>query len=394
MIENLNLSDKRILLRVDYNVPIQDAEVIDDYRIKKSLKTINYCLDQGASVTIMSHLGRPNGFDENFSLLPVAEKLSELLNKEVIFSDDCISDKALLKSTTLEKGQIHLLENLRFHNGELENCLDFSKTLSFHGDVYINDAFGTAHRPHASNVGIVNFFDETSIGFLMKKELKYLLHEISDPIRPFSVLMGGAKIKGKIELIENFLKEADNLIVGGALSFPFLKVKGYDINSPLINNEDIECAKHLFSLSNKLKKDIILPYDFVVSTSLDNYDNIDIKKVENLDSSDGCFDIGPETTMYFSQILSTSETILWNGPLGVSENPYFGTGTQQICRIIEELSNNGIISILGGGDTAAAAQKFSQFNTFSHISTGGGASLELLSGKKLPALLALEQNEK
>ena len=178
------------------------------------------------------------------------------------------------------------------------------------------------------------------------------------------------------------------------MSFPFLKVKGYDINSPLLNNEDIECAKHLFSLSNKLKKDIILPYDFVVSTSLDNYDNIDIKKVENLDSSDGCFDIGPETTMYFSQILSTSETILWNGPLGVSENPYFGTGTQQICRIIEELSNNGIISILGGGDTAAAAQKFSQFNTFSHISTGGGASLELLSGKKLPALLALEQNEK
>ena len=268
MIENLNLSDKRILLRVDYNVPIQDGEVIDDYRIKKSLKTINYCLDQGASVTIISHLGRPNGFDENFSLLPVAEKLSELLNKEVIFSDDCISDKALLKSTTLEKGQIHLLENLRFHNGELENCLDFSKTLSFHGDVYINDAFGTAHRAHASNVGIVNFFDETSIGFLMKKELKYLLHEISDPIRPFSVLMGGAKIKGKIELIENFLKEADNLIVGGALSFPFLKVKGYDINSHLINNKceivfivfnTIRSLKKFFAFTLKTLLDMILP---------------------------------------------------------------------------------------------------------------------------------------
>ena len=394
MIEDINLSDKKVLIRVDYNVPIENGQILDDYRIKKSLKTINYCIDQGASITLMSHLGRPNGFDENFSLLPVAEKLTELLNKEVLFSDDCISDKALLKSTTLEKGQIHLLENLRFHSGELKNCLDFSKTLSFHGDVYINDAFGTAHREHASNVGIVNFFDECDIGFLMKKELKYLSHEITDPIRPFTVVMGGAKIKGKIELIENFLKQSDNLIVGGALSFPFLKVKGYNIDSPLLNDQDIDCAKSLLELSDKLNKSIILPYDFVVSTSIDDFENIDMKTIENINSKDGCFDIGPETTMHYSQILSESETILWNGPLGVSENPYFGTGTQQICRIIEELSNNGVISILGGGDTAAAAKKFSQFNTFTHISTGGGASLELLSGKKLPALLALENNEK
>ena len=394
MIEDINISDKKVLIRVDYNVPIENGQILDDFRIKKSLKTINYCLDQGASIILMSHLGRPNGFDENYSLVPVAEKLSELLNKEVLFSEDCISDKALLKSTALEKGQIHFLENLRFHSGELENCLDFSKTLSFHGDVYINDAFGTAHREHASNVGIVNFFDECGIGFLMKKEFKYLSHEITNPIRPFTVVMGGAKIKGKIELIENFLKQSDNLIVGGALSFPFLKVKGYDINSPLLNDQDIDFAKSLLELSDKLNKNIILPYDFVVSTSIDDFENIDMKTIENINSKDGCFDIGPETTMHYSQILSESETILWNGPLGVSENPYFGTGTQQICRIIEELSNNGVISILGGGDTASAAKKFSQFNTFTHISTGGGASLELLSGKKLPALLALENNEK
>tara|TARA_B100001121_G_C18691145_1_gene623083 strand:+ start:2232 stop:3413 length:1182 start_codon:yes stop_codon:yes gene_type:complete len=393
MIENINLSDKKVLLRVDYNVPIENGLVLDDYRIKKSLQTINYCLEQGAAIIIMSHLGRPNGIDESLSLRPVADRLSEILNKEVLFSDDCISDKALLKSTTLDKGQIHLLENLRFHEGELDNDANFSKILSFHGDVYINDAFGTAHRAHASNVGVVDFFDEYGIGFLMKKELKYLSNEISEPIRPFSVVMGGAKIKGKIELIENFLKKSDNLIVGGALSFPFLKVKGYDINSPLINDEDIKCAEHLLSISEKIKKDIILPSDFVVSTSLDDFTNIDIKQIEEINSSDGCYDIGPETTMHFSQILSLSETILWNGPLGVSENPYFGTGTQQICRIIEELSNNGIISILGGGDTAAAAKKFSQFDTFTHISTGGGASLELLSGSKLPALKALEKNE-
>ena len=180
----------------------------------------------------------------------------------------------------------------------------------------------------------------------------------------------------------------------GHYLFLFLKVKGYDIDSPLLNDQDIDCAKSLLELSDKLNKSIILPYDFVVSTSIDDFENIDMKTIENINSKDGCFDIGPETTMHYSQILSESETILWNGPLGVSENPYFGTGTQQICRIIEELSNNGVISILGGGDTAAAAKKFSQFNTFTHISTGGGASLELLSGKKLPALLALENNEK
>ena len=394
MIKDINLQDKRVLLRVDYNVPIQDGQVMDDYRIKKSLSTIRYCIEQGASITIMSHLGRPNGCDEEYSLRPISDKLSEILGKEIIFSEDCVSDKSFVASSSLEKGQIHMLENLRFHKGELDNCPDFSKLLSFHGEVYINDAFGTAHRYHASNIGVTNFFNEKGMGFLMEKELQYLKYEVQNPLQPFVVVMGGAKVKGKIELIENFLNISDYLLIGGALSFPFLKVKGIDISSPLLNDEDIDCADRLLSIAQKENKEIIFPTDFVTASSLDNLDSIDIKMINDISSDYGCFDIGPETTMLFSQILSQAETILWNGPLGVSENPYFGTGTQQVCRIIEELTNNGVISILGGGDTASAARKFSQSNKFTHISTGGGASLELLSGIDLPAVKVLEKNEK
>ena len=394
MIKDINLKDKRVLLRTDYNVPIQDSVVIDDYRIKKSLPIIRHCIEEGASITIMSHLGRPKGYDEDCSLRPVSEKLSNILGKEIIFSDDCVSDKAFAASSSLEKGQIHMLENLRFHSGELDNCSDFSRLLSFHGDVYINDAFGTAHRSHASNLGVVTFFNEKSMGFLMEKELKFLKNEVRNPLQPFVVVMGGAKIKGKIELVENFLNTSDYLLIGGALSFPFLKVKGVNISSPLINNEDLKYAEKLLSLAKKQNKKIIFPTDFVTASSLDNIDSIDIQLIENISPNVSCFDIGPETTMFFSQILSKAETILWNGPLGVSENPYFGTGTQQVCRIIEELTNNGVISILGGGDTASAARKFSQNEKFSHISTGGGASLELLSGKELPALKILGYYDK
>ena len=394
MIKDINLQDKRVLLRVDYNVPIQDGQVMDDYRIKKSLPTIRYCIEQGASITIMSHLGRPNGYNEEYSLRPISDKLSEILSKEIIFSEDCVSDKSFVASSSLERGQIHMLENLRFHKGELDNCPDFSKLLSFHGEVYINDAFGTAHRSHASNIGITNFFHEKGMGFLMEKELQYLKYEVQNPLQPFVVVMGGAKVKGKIELIENFLNISDHLLIGGALSFPFLKVKGIDISSPLLNDEDIACADRLLSIAQQENKEIIFPTDFVTASSLDDLDSIDIKMNNDISPDCGCFDIGPETTMLFSQILSQAETILWNGPLGVSENPYFGTGTQQVCRIIEELTNNGVISILGGGDTASAARKFSQSNKFTHISTGGGASLELLSGIDLPAVKALENNEK
>jgi len=394
MIRSIDLKDKRVLLRVDYNVPIQDGKVMDDYRIKKSLPTIRYCIEQEASITIMSHLGRPKGFDEDYSLRPISEKLSDILDKEIIFSDDCVSDKAFVASSSLGKGKIHMLENLRFHEGELKNCSDFSRLLSFHGDVYINDAFGTAHRTHASNIGITTFFDEKAMGFLMEKELKYLKNEVKNPLQPFVVVMGGTKIRGKIELIEKFLNISDHLLIGGALSFPFLKVKGINITSPLINDKDLKYAEKLLSFAKNKNKEIIFPTDFVTASSLDDIDSIDIQLIENISSKVDCFDIGPETTMLFSQILSQAETILWNGPLGVSENPYFATGTQQICRIIEELTNNGVISILGGGDTASAARKFSQFDKFTHISTGGGASLELLSGIDLPAVKVLENHEK
>ena len=389
MLDKISLKDKKVLLRVDYNVPINHSEVMDDYRIKKTIPTINYCLEQGASLTIISHLGRPTKYDENYSLYPVSEKLEEILGKEVIFSEDCISNESFMNSSKLKKGEIHMLENLRFHDGEISNCPDFSRQLSFHGDVFINDAFGTAHRSHASNVGVSNFFDEKSMGLLMEKELKYLKHEIKNPQRPLAVIMGGAKIKGKIELIEKFLDISDYLLIGGALSFPFLKIEGIDIESSLIDKESLQNAKKLLDYADMQNKKIIFPSDFVTASSIEAIDTIDIKSLRNIDSNSNCYDIGPETTMLFSQIVSEAKTILWNGPLGVSENPYFGTGTQQICRIVEELTNAGATSILGGGDTASAARRFSQNNFFTHISTGGGASLELLSGKELPAIKAL-----
>ena len=394
MLSNVSLADKKVLIRVDYNVPMEDGVILDNYRIKQSLPTIKHCLEQGASVILISHLGRPKSLDSNYSLLPVCDELEKLLNKNVIFSNDCVSNDAIIKSSSLESGKIHLLENLRFHSGELENCSKFSQKLSFHGDIYINDAFGTAHRSHASNVGVAELFEEKYYGLLMEKELLYLSDNIKNPLRPLTVVMGGAKIKGKIELIENFLNIADHLLIGGALSFPFLKVKGIDISSPLLNDEDIECAKRLLLFAKEKNKEIIFPTDFVVANSIDDEDSIDIKMIQEINSNVGCFDIGPETTMIFSQYISESETILWNGPLGVSENPYFGTGTQQICRIIEELTNNEVISVLGGGDTASAAKRFSVANKFTHISTGGGASLELLSGKELPALKALGYYDK
>ena len=389
MISNINFQDKRVLLRVDYNVPIEDGTVIDNYRIKKSIPTIRHCLDNGASLTIMSHLGRPNGKDPNLSLLPVCDELENLLDINITFSSDCVSDKALLKSSQLEPGQIHFLENLRFYNEELTSDINFSQKLSFHGDVYINDAFGTAHRSHASNVGVTKFFDEKSYGYLMEKELHHLKNLIENPFRPLTVVMGGAKITGKIELIENFIEIADNIIIGGALSLPFLKSKNFDIHSPLLNNDSISSADNLLKYAKKKNKELVLPCDFVTAHSLDDDQSIDIKLLNQIDKTSQCFDIGPETTMIFSNILSTSDTILWNGPLGVCENPYFATGTQQICRIIEELTANNVLTVLGGGDTASAANRFSVSGNFTHISTGGGAALELLSGKDLPAIKAL-----
>ena len=394
MLKESNLKDKRVIIRADFNVPIVDGEITNNHRILKILPTINLCLEKGASIILISHLGRPEGAVSNLSLLPVCDELERLLDKNIYFSDSCISNKAFIKSSSLKEGEIHLLENLRFHAGENQNCPEFSKKLSFHGDVYINDAFGTAHREHASNVGLAKLFSEKYYGLLIEKELHYLNESILEPVRPMTIVMGGAKIDGKIELIEKFLSIADNLLIGGALSLPFLKCKGINIESTLVNNKSVSIAERLLDIAKIKGKEIILPTDFVTAKSLENIDSINIKLLGDIKADENCYDIGPETTMIFSQILSKSETILWNGPLGVSENPYFGTGTQQISRIIEELTKNGIISILGGGDTASAAKRFSISNKFTHISTGGGSSLELLSGKELPALKAIGYYDK
>jgi len=390
MIEDINISDKKVLIRVDYNVPIENGQILDDFRIKKSLKTINYCLDQGASIILMSHLGRPNGFDENYSLLPVAEKLSELLNKEVLFSEDCISDKALLKSTALEKGQIHFLENLRFHSGELENCLDFSKTLSFHGDVYINDAFGTAHRAHASNHGVIDNFKNYGIGFLFEKEMKYLRGVINKPERPLVLILGGSKISTKLELINKYLSQADKILIGGGMVYTFFKAMGYNIGKSLVETKMIDQARNILDAARLNGNKIILPSDVICAKDINSTLRGNSISVRDMPDNAMGLDIGSKTIEKYLSVLDEAKTVLWNGPMGVFENEVFSHGTKAVADKLVEIVDKESIVIAGGGDTASALRNFKLVDNVSHVSTGGGASLEMMSGNQLDAINKLE----
>jgi 3-phosphoglycerate kinase len=388
---DLDLQGQRVLIRVDYNVPLEDGEVVNDFRIQSSLPTIKYCIENGASVVLMSHLGRPKGkIIESMSLSPVAFHLEELLKTEVMFSDDCISDEAISLSKSMKKGEVHLLENLRFYEGETKNVDIFAKKLAQHADIFINDAFGTAHRAHASNVGVVSFMKETAIGFLMQKEWKYLSESLKTPNKPYAVIMGGAKISGKIELIEQFIDSADFILIGGAMAFTFLKAQGKNVGGSLVDDENIKIATSLLEEAKSKNVQIILPCDVVASPELDEASPWRVATIDELDDDEMGFDIGPETCMNYSMILDTAQTVVWNGPMGVFEIPAFATGTQEIASTLQFMNEDGHITIIGGGDTATALESCGMNEGFSHISTGGGASLELLSGKQLPAFEVLK----
>ena len=390
-LKSFDLHSKRILIRVDFNVPILDDVVVDDYRIRKTIPTIKHCIDQGAKVILMSHLGRPKGkIKPELSLMPTGEKLAELLEMPVKFSHDCVSDDAINVSQNLQPGEVHLLENLRFYNEETNNDSQFSMNLSKHGEIFINDAFGTAHREHASNVGIVNHFMNRGIGFLIEKELEFLSDTLKDPSLPLLLIIGGAKIDTKIDVINHFLGLADNIVIGGAMANTFLAADGYHMGKSLVESDKLDTAKKILLSASKTKTKIILPIDFV--GELDNLgsENFHYTDKDNIKDNMICEDIGQSSIDLFKGVISQSKTIFWNGTVGIAENKKFAIGTENI---IDEIVDNECISVIGGGDTIAAVRNYDDelISKFSHASTGGGACLELLSGKKLPAIKILDK---
>ena len=391
-LKSFDLKDKNILIRADFNVPINNQVVTNNFRIKSSLSTIKTCLDSGASITLMSHLGRPNGKRcDDLSLVPVGEELASLLEMPIKFSDDCISTDSIDTSISLKAGEIHLLENLRFHPGEESNDYEFSSRLSRHGQIFINDAFGTAHRSHSSNIGVVPYFKNAGIGWLMDKEINYLTQLIRKPNKPLTLILGGAKIGTKLKLIENFLNIANNIIIGGGMAFTFLKALGKDVGGSLVDDAMISTAKNIMSKARAQGVRIVLPVDVMCSQSLDNIEEEGPFFIEDIGDKLMGLDIGPKSVEKFKRILDKSETILWNGPMGVFEKEEFEYGTKEIAKYLAICADNDNSIIIGGGDTAAAVEYFGLIKDMTHVSTGGGASLELLCGKILPALSILER---
>ena len=389
-INNFDLKNKRVLIRVDFNVPISNGIVNDDFRIRAALPTINHCLESGASVVLMSHLGRPKGqVVPDLSLIPVGEKLAELIELPIKFSDNCVSEDARDVSLGLRHGEIHLLENLRFHEEETDNDLRFSELLSKHGEIFINDAFGTAHRPHASNVGVSKYFLHKGIGFLFEKELQYLSSVIKRPKRPMALVLGGAKIETKLKLINKFIDEADIIIIGGGMAFTFLKAKGIDIGGSLLDESMLSTASEIIEKSRKVNNRLHLPIDVIASKSLDDINSIKEFRIDSIPKTMSGFDIGSATIEKYSKLLMSSKTIVWNGPMGVFEKTEYENGTLKIAEILTKANEEGSTVIVGGGDTAAAVKSYNLIDKMSHVSTGGGASLELLSGNRLPSVEAL-----
>ncbi len=388
-IDKIDLKGKRIFLRVDFNVPLDDKNnITDDTRIVSALPTIRYIISHGGRLIISSHLGRPKGKrDPRFSLKPVAERLSQLLNKKVELAPDCIGEEVKRLSEKLKEGDILLLENLRFHDEEEKNDQDFSKALASLCDVYINDAFGAAHRAHASVEGITHYVKEMGAGFLMIKEIENLEKAIVKPEKPYVAILGGAKISDKIGVIENLLNKVDTILIGGGMAYTFLKGKGFEVGRSIIEEDKIELSLNLLE-NAKGKTDLILPVDHISAEEMKEDAKKKIVKNGEIPSNWMCLDIGPETINIFSYKIRSAKTIFWNGPMGVFEMESFSHGSIAIAK---EVANSKAFSIVGGGDTIALINKAGVSSNISHISTGGGASLEFIEGKKLPGIEALRR---
>ena len=392
-VDDLNAKGKRVLVRCDFNVPLKDGVITDENRINAALPTIQKLIDDGAKVILCSHLGKPkNGPEAKFSLAPVAKRLSEKLGKEVVFAadDTVVGENARAAVAAMKDGDVVLLENTRFRPEETKNGEAFSKDLASICDLYVNDAFGAAHRAHCSTVGVAEHVEEAAVGYLMGKELKYLGNAVEDPARPFVTILGGAKVADKLKVIENLLNKADTLIIGGGMAYTFLKAQGYETGISLLDESKIDYCKNMLAKAEEKGVKILLPVDTVTAKAFP--DPIDapietfVRDVDAIPADEEGLDIGPKSCALFAEAVKTAKTVVWNGPMGVFENPVLAAGT---IAVAEALAETDAMTIIGGGDSAAAVNTLGYGSKMTHISTGGGASLEFLEGKALPGIEAV-----
>ena len=389
-LNDLDAKGKRVLMRVDFNVPIEEGTITDDNRIQQALPSIKYLAEQGALVILTSHLGRPKGEAKpEFSLRPVAEYLRTLIDNRVIFGEDCIGPKAEAAINEATYGDIVLLENVRFHPEEKKNDPDFAKQLAAHGELFVNDAFGSSHRAHASVVGVTEFLEKAASGFLLEKEITYLEETVNNPEHPFVAVLGGAKVSDKIGVIENLLDKVDSIIIGGGMSYTFLKAKGLPIGDSLLEEEKVELAGELMEKAKAKGIELHLPMDHVVATEFSNDAEHKVVEEDGIEEGWQALDIGPQTTIAYGNVIKAANTVVWNGPMGVFEMENFADGTFSVAAALAEATEKGATTIIGGGDSASAIKKSGLSDKVSHVSTGGGASLEYLEGKTLPGVASL-----
>jgi 3-phosphoglycerate kinase len=383
-IEDIDVSGKRVIVRVDFNVPLDaNGKITDDKRIVGALPTIKYLVDKGAKTILVSHLGRPKeGFEDKFSMKPTAVRLSELLGVKVIMAKDVVGEDAKSKAAELKAGEVLMLENVRFHKEETKNDPAFAKELASLAEIFVNDAFGTAHRAHASTAGLADYLPAVC-GFLIKKEIEFMGKALANPARPFVAILGGAKVSDKIAVIENLIDKVDTLIVGGGMAYTFLKAKGYNIGTSICEDDKVELAKSLMEKAAAKGVNLMLPVDNAIAKEFKN--DSEKKIVASNSMPDGWMgmDIGATTIQNFANEIKNAKTVIWNGPMGVFEFPNFATGTKEVAKALAE---SGSLSIVGGGDSAAAVEQLGYADKITHISTGGGASLEYLEGKVLPGI--------
>ncbi|HOI29708.1 MAG TPA: phosphoglycerate kinase [Melioribacteraceae bacterium] len=393
-IDKVDLNSKKVLVRVDFNVPLdENLNITDDIRITSALPTIKKIIKDGGRTILMSHLGRPKGGpNPKYSLKPVAVRLGELLQMDVKFAPDCIGDQVEAIVNSLKDGEVLLLENLRFHSEEEKNDAGFAGQLAKLGDVYINDAFGSAHRAHASTEGVTRFIKTCASGYLMQKELDYLGSAVANPVRPFTAILGGSKISGKIDVIDNLLPKVDYLLIGGGMAYTFYKAMGYEIGTSLLETEKLDLAKDVLEKFKKSNAKVLLPKDNVIASEFKNESTPSIVDADKIPADKMGLDIGPKTIEEFRNVILSSKTVVWNGPLGVFEFDNFAKGTNEIAEALAVATSKGAVTIIGGGDSAAAVSKAGLDDKVSHVSTGGGASLEFLEGKILPGVAALNDD--
>ncbi|MBQ7063867.1 MAG: phosphoglycerate kinase [Firmicutes bacterium] len=392
-VDDINVKGKKVLVRCDFNVPMKDGVITDQNRIVAALPTIKKLIADGGRVILCSHLGKPkNGAEPKFSLAPVAKRLSELLGQDVVFADDdnVVGENAKAAVAAMKDGDVVLLQNTRFRKEETKNEEAFSKELASLCDLYVNDAFGAAHRAHCSTVGVTQFVDTAVVGYLMEKEINFLGNAVDDPVRPFVAILGGAKVADKLNVIANLLEKCDTLIIGGGMAYTFLKAKGYEIGKSLLDEEKIAYCKEMMEKAEKLGKTLLLPVDTVVTESfpdpIDAEIAVEVVDADKIPADKMGMDIGPKTQALYAEAVKTAKTVVWNGPMGVFENPILAAGTNAVAAALAETD---AITVIGGGDSAAAVNQLGYADKMIHISTGGGASLEFLEGKELPGVAAV-----